>query len=84
MVLSLFGHEVALDGDYGRPAQPEYRQFGAEAFAAVQALLDRGLIDTHPTKIIAGGWDGVIEGVALIRSQAPSGSKLVYSVQCAW
>lgn len=80
MVLSLFGHEVALDGDYGRPARPEYRQFGAEAFAAVQALVDRGLIDTHPTKIMAGGWDGVIEGVALIRSQAPSGSKLVYSV----
>lgn len=80
MVLSLFGHEVALDGDYGRPARPQYRQFGAEAFAAVQALVDRGLIDTHPTKIMAGGWGGVIEGVALIRSQAPSGSKLVYSV----
>lgn len=54
-LLSLFGHEVALDGDYARPARPEYRQFGAEAFAAIQALLDRGLIDTHPTKIIAGG-----------------------------
>lgn len=84
MVLSLFGHQVALDGDYGRSARPEYRRrFGAEAFAAVQALLDRGLIDTHPTKIMAGGWDGVIEGVSLIRSQAPSGAKLVYSVWCA-
>ncbi|KAJ5452802.1 hypothetical protein N7445_000985, partial [Penicillium cf. griseofulvum] len=80
MVLSLFGHQVALDGDYGRPARPEYRKFGREAFTAVQALLDRGLVDTHPIKIMAGGWDGVIKGVALIRSQAPSGSKLVYSV----
>jgi hypothetical protein len=59
---------VALDGDYGSPARPEYRRIGAEAFAAVQALLDRGLIDTHPTNIMAGGWDGVIEGSALIRS----------------
>ncbi|OBT72928.1 hypothetical protein VF21_07781 [Pseudogymnoascus sp. 05NY08] len=39
MVLSIFGRKVALEGEYGRDAQPKDRQFGAMAFAAVQSLL---------------------------------------------
>ncbi|PKY04099.1 GroES-like protein [Aspergillus campestris IBT 28561] len=80
MVLTIFGHKVALDGEYGREAQPEDREFGATAFAAVQALLDRGLIDAHPIKVQKEGWEGVIRGVDTIRSQAMSGQKLVYTV----
>lgn len=80
MVLSIFGRKVALEGEYGREARPQDRIFGAEAFSAVQALLDRGLIDTHPVKAMPGGWQGVIGGVDIIRSQALSGQKLVYAV----
>ncbi|KAL8721590.1 MAG: hypothetical protein Q9225_001754 [Loekoesia sp. 1 TL-2023] len=80
MVLTIFGHKVALEGEYGRDARPQDRRFGAQAFAAVQALLDRGLVDTHPVKVMPGGWEGVMRGVDIIRSQALSGQKLVYSV----
>lgn len=80
MALSVFGHKVALDGEYGRDAQPECRKFGAQAISAVQALLDRGLIDAHPVKVMPGEWKGVIQGVDFIRSQALSGQKLVYPV----
>lgn len=80
MVLTIFGHKVALDGQYGRDARPEDRRFGAEAFAAVQDALYRGLIDTHPVTALPGGWEGVVKGVDIIRSQAMSGQKLVYSV----
>ncbi|KAK8059060.1 GroES-like protein [Apiospora saccharicola] len=80
MVLTIFGRQVALDGEYGRDARPEDRQFGAEAFAAVQSLLDRGLIQNHPVKASASGWKGVVDGVSIIRTQAMSGQKLVYSV----
>jgi len=80
MVLTIFGRKVALDGDYGRDARPEDRELGAKAFAAVQSLLDQGLIDTHPVKVMPGGWEGVMEGVDIIRSQALSGQKLVYPV----
>lgn len=80
MVLTIFGRKVALEGEYGLVARLEDRRFGAEAFAAVQSLLDRGLIDTHPVKIMPGGWQGVVRGVDTIRSQALSGHKLVYSV----
>lgn len=80
MVLTIFGRQVALDGEYGRDARPEDRRFGAEAFAAVQSLLGRGLINPHPVKASPGGWKGVVDGVNIIRTQAMSGQKLVYAI----
>ena len=80
MVLTIFGRKVALDGVYGRDARPDDRRFGAKVFEAVQKLLDSGLIDPHPVKSMPGGWNGVMQGVDTIRSQAMSGKKLVYSV----
>ncbi|KAL8760020.1 MAG: hypothetical protein Q9199_000335 [Rusavskia elegans] len=80
MVLTVFGRKVALEGEYGRAARPQDRRCGAQAFSAVQVLLDRGLIQTHPVKVMPGGWEGVMKGVDIIRSQAMSGQKLVYSV----
>lgn len=80
MVLTIFGRKVALEGEYGRDARPQDREFGARAFAAVQSLLDQGLTDTHPVKAMPGGWEGVMQGVDIVRSQTMSGQKLVYSV----
>ncbi|PQE06071.1 Polyketide synthase enoylreductase protein [Rutstroemia sp. NJR-2017a BBW] len=80
MVLTIFGKKVALDGVYGRDASPDDREFGAKVFAAVQKHLDRGLMTTHPVKVMSGSWSGVIEGVNIIRAQAQSGQKLVYVV----
>ncbi|KAL8974639.1 MAG: hypothetical protein Q9197_001127 [Variospora fuerteventurae] len=80
MVLTIFGRKVALEGEYGRDARPQDREFGARAFAAVQSLLDQELIDTHPVRAMPGGWEGVMQGVDIIRSQTMSGQKLVYSV----
>lgn len=80
MVLTVFGRKVALEGEYGRDARPEDRAFAAQAFSAVQSLLERGLITTHPVKAMSGGWEGVVKGVDIIRSQALSGQKLVYAV----
>lgn len=80
MALSVFGHEVALDGEYGRAASPEDRESSVQAFSAFQALLNRGLVNAHPVKAMPGGWQGVVGGVDTIRSTAMSGQKLVYSV----
>ena len=80
IVLTMFGGKVALKGEYGREARPQDRLFGTQAFAAIQSLLDRGLIDPHPVKRMPGKWKGVIQGVDFIRNQALSGQKLVYSV----
>lgn len=79
--LTLFGHKIGLDGEYYREARPQDRLFGAEAFGIVEDLLHRGLIEPHPFKVMPGGWEGVIQGVDIIRSQPPSGFKMIYNVK---
>lgn len=80
MVLTIFGPKVACDAEYARDARPQERLVGAQAFSAVQPLLDRSLIDPHPVEAMAGSWNGVVQVVDLIRKQSLSGPKLVYSV----
>jgi NADPH:quinone reductase-like Zn-dependent oxidoreductase len=77
---SLIGVEVDMHGEYAREARPENRIFGARSFMAMQNLLDRGLIDTHPVKVMPGAWVGVMQGVDKMRTEPPSGCKLVYPV----
>ncbi|KAI1191595.1 GroES-like protein [Nemania serpens] len=79
-VMTIWGRKVELGGDYSRDASPEDRTFGTRAFAAVQTLLDRGEVSTHPVKVMPGGLDGVAHGLATIRSKPPSGYKLVYKI----
>lgn len=78
--MTVWGRKVELGGEYAREASLEDREFGARSFAAVQTLLDRGFVTTHPIKLMSGGWEGVVEGVDKIRSQPPSGYKLVCQV----
>jgi NADPH:quinone reductase-like Zn-dependent oxidoreductase len=80
MVLTIFGTQVALNGDFYRDAQPEDREFGAKLFSTLQAVMDRGSIEPHPIKAMTGGWQGVLEGVDMIRNSSLSAQKLVYSV----
>ncbi|CRG89195.1 Protein TOXD [Talaromyces islandicus] len=80
MMLTIFGRRVALDGVYGRDAQPEDYELGKTLFAQVQKLLDKGMIHTHPIQLMGGGWDSVVKGVDQIRNSEVSGYKLVYSV----
>ena len=80
MVLTVFGHKVALDGVYGRDARPEDHEFAKGLFKATQRLLDDGKIITHPVNVMRGGWEGVVKGVEIIRGQGLLGQKLVYQV----
>lgn len=79
-VMTIWGRKVVLGGEFGREASPEDRAFGARAFAAVQTIMDRGAVSTHPVRIMPGGLEGVVQGIARIRSQPPSGYKLVYPI----
>ncbi|RAL08964.1 zinc-binding alcohol dehydrogenase family protein [Aspergillus homomorphus CBS 101889] len=80
LALTIFGRKVALDGEYGREANPEDRKFGTRLTAEVQVLLDEGKVDVHPVRVMDGGWEGVLKGVDLVRRQTVSGQKLVYVV----
>ena len=80
MAPTLIGVAVDMHGAFARQARPEDRMFGARAFLTMQGLLDRGLVDTHPVKVMTGAWEGVVQGVDMMRTEPPSGYKLVYPV----
>ncbi|KAF1829265.1 NAD(P)-binding protein [Decorospora gaudefroyi] len=79
-VMTIWGRKVELGGEYAREASAEDRAFGARSFAAVQTLVDRGLVTTHPVKVMPGSFEGIAKGLAQLRSQPPSGYKLVYRI----
>ncbi|KAG8156277.1 hypothetical protein KVR01_013856 [Diaporthe batatas] len=81
MGLSIFGKKVALDGAFGREERPQDREWGVAWFQTLQGLLDGGRLQTHPLQVGVGGFDGVMQGIELLRKKAVSGQKLVYSVQ---
>ncbi|OKL63919.1 hypothetical protein UA08_00471 [Talaromyces atroroseus] len=82
MMLTIFGERVALDGVYGRDAQPGDYEFGKKLFGKMQRLLDQGedIVRTHPVQLMGGRWEGVVKGLDLIRASELSGRKLVYSI----
>ncbi|EPE33745.1 GroES-like protein [Glarea lozoyensis ATCC 20868] len=80
MVLTMFGGRVALDGEYARDASAADRALSAKIFAVTQKLLDNGRIKSHPVRVLAGKWAGVIQGIDIIRTGPVSGQKLVVRV----
>ena len=76
--VSMSGERIALEGAYGCEARPDRRAFGRTWFALLQGLLDGGQIRSHPPKVMSGGFEGVIDGIDLLRRRGVSGEKLVY------
>ncbi|RYP38690.1 hypothetical protein DL768_010761 [Monosporascus sp. mg162] len=78
---ALMGKDVPWKEPYYIKGDPELRVFGAEWFSCAQRLLDRQEIRPHPTKIgDEVGFDGVLDGLELLKKKAVSGEKLVYRI----
>ncbi|ROW04708.1 hypothetical protein VMCG_04869 [Cytospora schulzeri] len=77
MGLEVFGKEVKLGGEYGRPASKEKHDTAARCFRMFQRLLDEGRLEAHPVQIVQGGFDGILQGLELLAQGAVSGKKLV-------
>jgi aspyridone synthetase trans-acting enoyl reductase len=78
MVLSLFGGEVALDGVYGRAADPTARPFARRIFLMAEQLLHNQRLVPHPVEVRSGGLDGVKAGIENLRRGEVRARKLVY------
>lgn len=78
---ALLGRRIGWKEPYTIEANPELRIFGRNWFQCVQRLLDSGEIRPHPVKLHDRvGFDGILEGIELLRKKSVSGEKLVYRV----
>ncbi|KAK2020709.1 zinc-binding dehydrogenase [Colletotrichum zoysiae] len=74
---AIFGHGSTWPAPYGRPADPELKEFGAKLWAVVQKLVDEGMLQHHPLHVLQGGFETVIEGMERVKKGQVSGEKIV-------
>jgi NADPH:quinone reductase-like Zn-dependent oxidoreductase len=77
---SALGQEIRWAPPFTREINPELRSFGVDWYITVQRLLDEGKLRPHPIKVISGGFDGVKDGLQMLRNKEVSGQKLVCSL----
>lgn len=81
MGISILGRRIALEQGYGSEADPEKRKFGVEWYQTLQKLLDDGRIRSHPVRVYPGGFQGMLEGLKMLKNRQVSGQKLVVFVE---
>lgn len=82
-VMGFEGLGVRIDlgpTSYSRAANPGLFQVCVDWTAEVQSVLDKGLIKTHPVQEVAGQWEGIIDGLAMLLRGEVRGHKLVVRV----
>ncbi|CAG8973050.1 hypothetical protein HYALB_00010824, partial [Hymenoscyphus albidus] len=77
MGCSIIGNPIPLGNGYGSEADPEKRVFGIKYYRDIQKLFDARKLVPHPTRIIPGEWQGVLDGIELLKSRSISAEKLV-------
>ena len=77
LAFQISGEQTKLPGGYGKPADPGKRELSRRCFAMYQKLLDEGKLRTHPTQLLGGGLEGILAGLALLKSGSVSGRKLI-------
>lgn len=72
------GLPISWPEPFGNDGLPECRDFAARFFPHVHPLFEAGLLKPHPTRVEPHGFEGLIDGVGLVRLGKISGQKLVY------
>lgn len=77
MTYVVMGQEVKLKGIYHRDADPTKFELGARWRQEMQNLLDQGRLRCHPPREVPGKWNGIIQGLEMLRAGQVRGQKLV-------
>lgn len=75
--LAATGKEIALADGYERTADPALRERAAKDFRLVQRLLDEKKFRPHPARVLRGRFEGILEGLKILRDMGTTGEKLV-------
>ncbi|KAJ5920003.1 hypothetical protein N7516_010861 [Penicillium verrucosum] len=74
---AISGRGVELPDPYGIPPRPEIGIWARSWYAELQKLIDNGKLKACPIKIIPGKFEGILEGLDMLRNGKVSGKKLV-------
>ncbi|KAI1193518.1 GroES-like protein [Nemania serpens] len=77
MGATIIGFGIELGGNYSKPSSPEMRAWGIEWYKSVQRLIDGKKLQGHPAQIIPGTFDGILEGLDMLKRREVSAHKLI-------
>lgn len=77
LALEIFGLKVDLSDGYARDANPKKYEAGVRWFQMFQKVLGEGKIRTHPVRLLDGGFEGILEGLKVLKRGDVSGQKIV-------
>jgi NADPH:quinone reductase-like Zn-dependent oxidoreductase len=77
---TLSGKPIGWGPPFEREGDAEVRKFAEKWFKTAQQLLDEGKLKLHPLRLMPGGFQGVLDGMDMLRKKQVSGEKLVYRV----
>lgn len=81
MGYELEAETVDFGGDaYTREAKPELHAIGERWAQEIQTLLDGGKIRTQPIRELPGEFEGILEGMRILRAGEAQGQKLVVKI----
>lgn len=74
------GKEVNLNGFFHRDADITKFHLATRWREEVQVLVDQGRIQCHPPQEVPGRWDGITQGLEMLKAGQVRGHKLVVRV----
>lgn len=80
---AISGNGVQLPEPYGIPPQPDIGTWARKWYKSVQRLIDDGKLRPSPVRLLPGRFEGIIEGLKMLKEGAVSGQKLIVLLENA-
>lgn len=77
LALEIFGKAVQLSKGYERDASPALHEFAVRWYEIFQRLFNDGKLRAHPLQVLDNGFEGILQGIELLKSGSVSGKKIV-------
>ncbi|KAJ5579639.1 uncharacterized protein N7459_005624 [Penicillium hispanicum] len=77
---AISGRGVELPEPYGIPPQPEIGVWARKWYQTIQRLVDAGKMKPCPVEMIPGRFEGILQGLDMLKMGKVSGKKLIVSI----
>jgi hypothetical protein len=81
MGFQILGVDLNLgDSTYTRSGDQKLMDIGMQWAGEMESLMESGSIKPHPLRELGNGWEGIIEGLEMLRKGEVRGQKLVVRI----
>lgn len=75
--LEIFGKPISLGKGYDSKGSADLHDFAVSWYKVFQELMEQDKLRSHPVQLLEGGFEGIRDGIKLLKNGSVSGKKLV-------